>query len=358
MGGTECHVEDCPSERICGHRQWGEEFDPCGKDKPQFYSTSDVALDDGARVAHARLAASPGSLVMPWTLSRGVSGGAVGSHSREHDFVNNGREHSPKAQSRHRAASYLCRATTDLHLPDDFSGPLSLAPSRRRHTFSTKAVYNGEWAGNDRHGRGIQVWPDGTRYDGEWLADCAHGRGCFRFGRGDEYIGEWRQNAANGLGVYRREGIVYMGQFVDDDLLGWGVEKFADGASFAGELTHGQKQGGGVYVFANGSKYIGQWSGNHLDGFGIYEGGDGCRFEGSWRASSMHGCGQYTFPEGGIYRGEYADNHKHGFGTVFSSDGRRCDTYWVKGEADGIGVLDDAEEVESQATPPPPLSDH
>eukprot|EP00971_Amphidinium_carterae_P186131 3694804-Amphidinium_carterae.1 len=38
-------------------------------------------------------------------------------------------------------------------------------------------TYTGEWQGNVRHGRGVQVWPDGARYEGQWEEDKAHGHG-------------------------------------------------------------------------------------------------------------------------------------------------------------------------------------
>ena len=39
--------------------------------------------------------------------------------------------------------------------------------------------YEGEWTEEDskRHGKGIQVWPDGSVYEGYWKHDKASGRG-------------------------------------------------------------------------------------------------------------------------------------------------------------------------------------
>jgi len=40
-------------------------------------------------------------------------------------------------------------------------------------------VYQGEWSiiTNQRDGRGVQIWPNGSRYDGWWLNDSASGYG-------------------------------------------------------------------------------------------------------------------------------------------------------------------------------------
>ena len=45
--------------------------------------------------------------------------------------------------------------------------------------YENRAIYYGEWEknGNKRHGRGIQVWPDGSRYEGYWKEDKDNVRG-------------------------------------------------------------------------------------------------------------------------------------------------------------------------------------
>lgn len=41
--------------------------------------------------------------------------------------------------------------------------------------------YEGEWknasGGYQRHGKGIQVWQDGSIYEGQWMNDRANGTG-------------------------------------------------------------------------------------------------------------------------------------------------------------------------------------
>ena len=32
-----------------------------------------------------------------------------------------------------------------------------------------------------RHGKGVQVWPDGAKYEGSWKRNKAHGKGEFAF---------------------------------------------------------------------------------------------------------------------------------------------------------------------------------
>lgn len=53
-----------------------------------------------------------------------------------------------------------------------------------------------------KHGKGVQIWPDGATYDGEWRNGMAEGVGTFNHANGDVYQGEFMQDRANGYGVY------------------------------------------------------------------------------------------------------------------------------------------------------------
>jgi hypothetical protein len=57
--------------------------------------------------------------------------------------------------------------------------------------YENKAIYYGEWSteSNQRHGRGIQIWVDGSRYEGYWKKDKANVRGKLIHADGDIYEG-------------------------------------------------------------------------------------------------------------------------------------------------------------------------
>mmetsp|Transcript_10989 Transcript_10989/g.24201 ORF Transcript_10989/g.24201 Transcript_10989/m.24201 type:complete len:377 (-) Transcript_10989:89-1219(-) len=214
----------------------------------------------------------------------------------------------------------------------------ALVPSRRRHTFRSDAVYDGEWLGNERSGFGIQTWPDGAVYEGQWKQSKAWGHGRFRHCDGDVYIGQWRQNMAHGLGKYlHRDGTTYEGDFLDDLQDGTGIERWPDKSEFRGEFTKGKKNGKGIYTWPDKSRYEGQWKSNHIDGFGSYIGADARRFDGCWRSSSIHGCGKYSWPDQRTYAGQYVMDQKDGFGTFTWANGRRYEGFWHKGCMHGIG---------------------
>ena len=43
------------------------------------------------------------------------------------------------------------------------------APTETRtFEYSTGAVYEGEWKGGMRHGKGKMTWSDGGSYEGDW----------------------------------------------------------------------------------------------------------------------------------------------------------------------------------------------
>lgn len=64
------------------------------------------------------------------------------------------------------------------------------------------AHYEGEWntQTEQRHGRGYQIWSDGSIYEGYWKSDKANGRGRLIHADGDIYDGYWKDDKAHGFG--------------------------------------------------------------------------------------------------------------------------------------------------------------
>lgn len=65
-------------------------------------------------------------------------------------------------------------------------------------------MYQGEWdkKSNLRDGKGVMIWPNGSRYDGWWANDVACGYGRLVQTKGSVYEGDWLNNKASGFGVY------------------------------------------------------------------------------------------------------------------------------------------------------------
>ena len=136
--------------------------------------------------------------------------------------------------------------------------------------YENRAVYYGEWEknGNKRHGRGIQVWTDGSRYEGYWKEDKANVRGKLTHSDGDVYEGEWLEDKAHGYGIYTHiDGAKYEGNWKEDKQDGTGRESWPDGASYEGDYKQGKKSGQGKFKWADGSTYEGQFEDNNINLF-------------------------------------------------------------------------------------------
>jgi len=87
------------------------------------------------------------------------------------------------------------------------------------------AVYYGHWnkEANERHGFGMQIWPDGSKYVGYWKNDKANGVGRLIHSDGDVYHGEWKDDMAHGKGKLRdNAGMEYDGEWKGDKQEGYG----------------------------------------------------------------------------------------------------------------------------------------
>ena len=69
--------------------------------------------------------------------------------------------------------------------------------------FENGAVYQGQWSKDGlQHGRGVQVWKDGSKYEGLWAFGKANGLGRLIHADGSFYEGEWLDHKAHGQGIY------------------------------------------------------------------------------------------------------------------------------------------------------------
>ena len=202
------------------------------------------------------------------------------------------------------------------------------------------AIYTGDWnSDNQRYGKGLQIWKDGSVYEGFWLNDKANGRGRLIHANGDVYEGEWCNDKAQGKGIYiHNDGAKYEGDWKDDKQHGKGVEIWQDGAKYEGNYENGHKHGFGKFEWADGSVYKGELKENNIHGVGVYEWSDGRRYEGQWKNNKMDGKGLFTWSDGRSYNGEYLNDKKHGFGIFLWPDGRKYEGNWARGKQDGRGV--------------------
>ena len=82
-----------------------------------------------------------------------------------------------------------------------------------------KSEYYGEVNSitNQKQGRGIQVWNDGTRYAGYWEKDKTNIKGKITYSDGTEYEGEIKNDKTEGYGRYiNKLGAIYEGEWKED----------------------------------------------------------------------------------------------------------------------------------------------
>ena len=201
-------------------------------------------------------------------------------------------------------------------------------------------IFAGEWnIKNQRHGKGLQSWNDGSMYEGYWKNDKANGRGRLIHANGDVYEGEWLNDKAHGKGIYiHADGAMYEGYWEQDKQHGKGVETWPDGARYEGMYVNGQKHGFGRFCWADNSLYEGMFSANDIHGVGTYIWSDQRKFVGDWRHNKMHGKGRFTWSDGRSYEGEYQEDKKHGKGVFIWPGDRKYEGDWKNGKQHGNGI--------------------
>lgn len=206
--------------------------------------------------------------------------------------------------------------------------------------YEDSSIYYGEWLKGSklRHGRGIQLWEDGTRYEGYFENNKANLKGKLIHSDGDIFEGNWFNGKAEGFGVYKHiDGSIYKGNWKQDKQHGKGEERWPDGSYYKGDYFLGKKQGNGIFAWADGSIYEGEFENNLINGKGKYIWNDGRVYIGSWQNNKMNGRGIFKWLDKRIYEGEYYNDKKQGYGVFSWPDGRKYKGCWSNGKQHGKG---------------------
>ena len=201
-----------------------------------------------------------------------------------------------------------------------------------------RIFYYGEWDLSffTKHGRGIQIWPDGSYYKGYWENNKAEGKGEFVHSSGDVYIGYWHRNKREGKGIYHsKKGMEYNGYWKNDKQDGRGKEVWEDGSVYNGYYSNGKKSGKGEMIWANGCSYKGNFENGNINGRGRYIFNDKRVYEGNFVNNVFEGKGTFTWPNGDKYHGNFKNDKRQGFGIFTFSNGKIFKGMWKDGKRDG-----------------------
>lgn len=235
-----------------------------------------------------------------------------------------------------------CKSKVDQHIEkrEAPQAPELKVEKRPLVELQDKITYEGEWLGDNKHGYGIQKWPDGAVFEGNFVNGTANGYGIFIHTDGDKYEGEWQNDRAHGHGTYTHsDGSKYVGEWKNDKKHGKAIESWVDGSHFEGSYAYGLKQGFGKFSWHDGSKYIGNFDANQINGYGIYYWNDGRVYTGYWLKNHMFGYGKFDWTDHRCYEGQYINDKKDGDGKFTWPDGRAYIGQWKSGKQHGIGIF-------------------
>ncbi|AGO83375.1 Morn repeat domain containing protein [Pandoravirus salinus] len=205
---------------------------------------------------------------------------------------------------------------------------------------SVDAGYEGEWRDGLWCGRGLCIFPDGSRYDGEWCGGRRNGAGRYTQADGTEREGTWENDNQVGRGsILWPNSTGYTGEWKDNDPNGHGVRTWADGARYEGEFRCGREHGYGTLTYASGSRHEGEFEEGIAHGYGTRAIATGHHYEGQWKKDHPNGHGIYTWPDGNSYEGEFRNGEIRGYGVRVYPNGDRYVGYWKRGRQHGHGVI-------------------
>ncbi|CCW66327.1 unnamed protein product [Phytomonas sp. Hart1] len=207
-----------------------------------------------------------------------------------------------------------------------------------------RTIYSGAWLDNKRHGRGELVEPEGI-YVGEFINNHLSGYGEYTYYDGRVYRGHWRDGLFEGNGVYIcRSGSRYEGGWSAGYENGRGTKFFFNGDIYIGDWVKGRRHGYGIYK-SPFFHYEGSWAYDNMCGSGVCVFEDKSSYNGQWDRGLFHGKGCFrASPEAGgaTYFGEFVHGKRHGRGKFVKSSGATIVEYdgeWWEDEKDGVGFL-------------------
>jgi hypothetical protein len=265
------------------------------------------------------------------------------SDSDDEDLLSDCGSHSLDQKSEEREAVAKERSSKQLFVTqhttassvkspmdtDTLKLPSSLTQARRTRDING-CVYHGEYKGQDRHGNGQLLYPNGDIFIGLFHQNQIHGRGRYTYGNGDVFVGQWKKGYRHGKGTHTQivsclshdhgeidndmgqqtttvvieevyqNGHKIKGKFIFEDCV------------FIGSLNkEGKREGQKCTVrYSNGDIFEGKYSDDQREGYGRYVYANGDVYEGHYHHHLRHGKGKFRSHLGDLFTGEYKNDKK------------------------------------------------
>jgi len=152
----------------------------------------------------------------------------------------------------------------------------------------------------------------GMVYEGDWVDDQFHGQGKYLWTDGSVYEGTFAWGTIHGKGTFTpTPGYSYTGFFHQGLKHGRGTSNWDDGSSHNGMWAYGVMSGKGRKVWANGVTYYGKFKDGAVHGGGVMTWPSGMKYEGLWKNEKVYGNGTFIQADGTRIYGHWNPERLH-----------------------------------------------
>ena len=138
------------------------------------------------------------------------------------------------------------------------------------------------------------------------------------------------------------DGSSYEGNFLNGEMTGIGLRRWADGSTYSGSFKFGEMEGEGLYISNTGEKYEGTMKNNQRHGDGELTKASGDVYQGEFHTNRPHGKGTEYLASGEVYTGDFIRGVRQGQGEMTYLGGQKYQGSWVNGGKHGEGVFEDS----------------
>ena len=136
----------------------------------------------------------------------------------------------------------------------------------------TKYKYQGyiDVRNNSKEGFGKVIWKDQSILLSYFTNNSADGISYFNDKPSEsEFSGTYINNRPNGYGLYKSQGAILEGEWMNSSMSNIGREYSDNDTYYQGDFENCIKQGIGLYRWSDGTIYKGEWKNNQMTGFGL-----------------------------------------------------------------------------------------